>query len=276
MVSSKLRMMAIVVCFVGVSRSDDVASKDRDSDLKAIEGLWFGFWGGGGASGVVFQPMMAELFIEGDHVELYGFHDVGRLTGTVRLDASAKQIHMTPTAEAGGQSAKAIEYEYEMKADELTLIGRDRFPITLQRRRVVKNPLANAQVEFVTATRITDAGDLLVSEFTVLRAGRAGTAYFQPENRSLKTKQSTVFLAQESGLKRITIDEARGLIRAPTPVVVTCQNDDHPLPHQLHELWKEMGRPLQDSAAVLQTFSRVVRPGTLVFILSSRENAPLP
>jgi hypothetical protein len=276
MVSSKLRKMAMVVCLVGVSRSDDVVSKDRAADLKAIEGLWSGFWGGGGANGLRFQPVMAELFVLGDHVELYGFHDVGRLTGTIRLDASAKQMHVASTVEAGGRSAKAIDYVYELKADELTLIGRDKLPITLQRHRVAENPLANVQVEFVATTGINGAGDLLVTEFTVLRAGRAGTAYYQPEYRSLKTKQATVLLAQESGLKKLTIDEARGLIRAPTPVVVTYRKDDRPSPHQFHTLWKEMGPPMQDSEAVLRTFSRLVRPGTLVFILSSRENVSQP
>jgi hypothetical protein len=233
MVSNTLRMMAIVLCLVGVSRSDDVTPKVRTDDSKSIEGLWFGFWGGGGANGVIFQPAKAELFIQGNHMELYGFHDVGRLTGTVRFDARTKQMHITPSAKAGGQPGpKAIDYLYEIKADELTLIGSDRFSITLQRHRVVENPLANARVEFVAAAGIDDAGDLLVTEFTVLRAGRAGTAYSQPVDRSLKTKLSTILLAHETGLQKITVDEARGLIRASTPVVVTYRHDDHPLPHQ--------------------------------------------
>jgi hypothetical protein len=277
MVSSHLRLMAIVVCLVGVSRSDDATPKDRANDSKAIEGLWFGSWGGGEANGVVFQPAMAEVFIEGDHVELYGFREVRRLTGTVRLDASAKRMHITPTAAAPGQPApKAIDFVYQIKADELTLIGSGDFSVALQRRRVVENPLANAQVEFVAASGINNAGDLLVTEFTVLRAGRAGATYFQPENRSLKTKQSTILLAQETGLKKVTVDEARGLIRESRPVVVAYRHDDHLSPHQLHELWKDMGSPVPGCEAVSQTVARIVRPGTLVFILSSRENVPRP
>jgi hypothetical protein len=41
-------------------------------------------------------------------------------------------------------------------------------------------------------------------------------------------------------------------------------------------LWKGLGSPMPDSEAVWQTFSRILRPGTLVLILSTRENAPLP
>jgi hypothetical protein len=276
MVRTHLRMMFVAVCLVGVSRSDDAAPKDRVSDLKAIEGIWSGSWGGGGANGVVFQPVIAELFIQGDYVEMSSFYDVRKLTGTVRLDAIAKQLHITPTAEAGSQpAAKAIDYVYQVKADELTLTGSDRFSITLQRRRVAVKPLGNVQVEFVAAAGIDDTGDLLVTEFTELRAGRSGAAYYQPENRKLKTKRSTVLLAQEAGLRSITVDEARGLIRESTPVVVTYRKDDPP-PPQLHELWKEMGSPRPDSEAVSQTLSRIVRPGTLIFILSSRENVALP
>jgi hypothetical protein len=275
--ANELRMMGIIVCLVGVLRSDDVTPKDRTNPSKAIEGLWSGSWGGGGADGVVFQPVVAELLIQGDHVELYGFRDVRRLTGTVRLDARAQQMHITPEAELGGRSApKAINYLYEIKGDELTLTGIDKFSITLQRYRVREDPLANAKVEFVVAGGINDAGDLLVTEFTVLRAGQAGTAYFQPANRSLKTKESIILLAQETGLKRITVDEARGLIRESAPVVVTYRHDNHPSPHQLHELWKDVGSPTPDSHAVSQTLSRILRPGTLVFVLSPRENVPLP
>jgi hypothetical protein len=77
-------------------------------------------------------------------------------------------------------------------------------------------------------------------------------------------------------LKNVTVEEARGLIRRTTPVVVAYRQDDRPSPHQLHELWKEMGPPRSDGEAVRQTFSRAFRPGTLVFILSARENAPVP
>jgi hypothetical protein len=272
-----MRLIAAAACLVVVAYPGDAAPQEHAKDSKAIEGLWSGFWGGGAADGVVFQPVIAELFIKGDHAELHGFRNVGRLAGTVRLDAGAKRLRITPAAEAGGLPApKAVEYAYEIKADTLTLTDADKFSVSLKRHRVAQDPLANAQVDLVAATGINDAGDLLVTEFTALRAGRAGATYFQPENRSLKTRQATVLLVQDTGCKEVTVDEARRLIRPSTPVAVTYRDDDRPRPPQLHELWKEMGPPAPDSEAVGQTFSRLLRPGTLVFILSARENVPVP
>ena len=246
------------------------------NDAKGIEGLWYGSWGGGDRNGVVYQPVMAELFVAGDHVELCGFPNVSRLTGSVRFDASAKRMRITPTAVAGGQPAKAIDYAYQIEADELTLIDSDKSRLTLERQPVVRDPLADVRVDLVAASGINAAGDLLVTEFTMLRAGRAGTAYFRPRSSPLKTRQAAVFLVEEAGLKKVTIAEARGLIREATPVVVTYRRDDELPRRGFHRLWSEAGKPVPDSEAVLRTFSRVLRPGTLVFVLSARENVVAP
>lgn len=272
-----MRMTAAAVWLMVVACADGAAPQEPAREAKALEGLWSGFWGGGQRDGVVFQPVRAELLIKEGHAELLGFPNVDRLTGSVRFDTHARRMQITPMTTADVQPrAKAAEYAYAIKGDQLTLIDGDKVEISLQRRRVAENPLANARVEFVTATGINDAGDLLVTEFTVLRAGRAGATYFQPENRSLKTNQATVLLVQETGLKKVTVDEARGLMRPSTPVVVAYRPDDQPSPHQSHELWKDMGTPMPDSEAVRQTLARLLRPGTLVFVLSARENLPQP
>jgi hypothetical protein len=261
---------------VSVWGIDDLASKDPSSDSTAIEGLWFGSWGGGDVNGVVHQPVMAELFIKGDHVELCGFPNVSRLTGTVQFDASARQMRITPIAEADGQPTKPIVYSYQIKAGELTLTNGESVSISLQECPVVRNPLANAEVEFVTATGINAAGDLLVTEFTTLRAGRAEVTYFEPMHWPLRTKQATVLMVQESGCKQLTLDEARRQIREPTLVVVAYRHDGRPKRHQLHGLWTDLGPPSPDSEVVKRTFSRILRPGTLIFVLSARENIPEP
>ena len=80
-----------------------------------------------------------------------------------------------------------------------------------------------------------------MTEFTALRAGRTNALFFQPRQRSLKTKQSAIFLMQEIGSRKVSIDEARGMIRGATPVAVAYRHDDQPPGHQLHKLWKEMG-----------------------------------
>jgi hypothetical protein len=285
MIGNYVRMMAVAVGLVGFSGSDG-ADKDNTKDSKApvsdstaIEGLWSGGWGAVIRDGIGRQGMIAELFIKGDHVELSGFHNVRRLTGTVRIDASAKRMHITPAVEPGGQTKpKAIEYTYEIKADRLTLIDSDKYPISFGKRQVVQDPLANVAVDFVTAAGINAAGDLLVTEFSTFRVVRDDATYFHPENRSLKTKQATVLLVQETGLKKVTIDEARKLVGKSTPVVVTYRHDEKPAAQfrDDFELSKEMGPPLPDSKPAGQMFARILRPGTLVFILSARENIPQP
>jgi hypothetical protein len=139
-------------------------------------------------------------------------------------------------------------------------------------------PLANAQVELVPAKEINDKGELIIRVFNSLRTGKDGGTFFEPWERKLKTKQATIYVAQESGLKKIAIVEARKLIREPTPVLLAYRQEERPaLPgNQMYQLWTVMESPTPNTEAVLRTFSRLVRPGTLVFILSARENIPEP
>jgi hypothetical protein len=272
-----MQTMVIALCFASVAGLDEAAGQDRAADAKAVEGLWSGSWGGGERGGVVFQPVVAEMLIQGDQVELVGFRGANRLVGTIQLDARARRMRITPAhAASGAVKAKASEYAYEIKGDTLTLIDGDKMEILLQRQRVIQNPLADVRVEFVATSGINGEGDLLVTEFTVLRAGRAGADHFKPASQSLKTKQATVLLVQENGLKKITVAEARRLIRDPMLVAVSYRQDDREPMHALHELWTEMGSARPDGDAVGKTFARMLRPGTLIFVLSARENLPVP
>lgn len=269
-------MVAIAVGVATVVWPGNGIPQDRAGDAKAIEGLWSGSWGGGERDGVVFQPVIADMVVAGDRVEISGFPQVGRLTGTIRLDTGTKRMRITPAAPAGGRPApKAIEYAYEVAGDKLTLTGDDKVAVGLQRLPVVQNPLANAQVELVASAGIDDAGDLLVTRYTALRIGETGATYFRPEQQVLSTKRATVLVVQEAGLKAVTVEAARRLVRAAPPVVVTYRQDERPSPPPSHELWKDIGSP-PDSEAVRQTFARLLRPGTLVFVLSARENVPRP
>jgi hypothetical protein len=260
------------------ARPDGVEGKAPVGAAQPIEGLWFGAWGGGPrGDGTVMQPVMAELFVKGDHVELRHFRNLSSLTGTIRFDEKTKQMRMTPKAEAGSAPApKTVDYTYDIKRDTLTLTDGTKFSIPLRRVDIAQNPLANAQVELVVASGINRAGDLLVTEFTELRLGSVGATYFRPQKRSLKTKQATVLFAQEAGLKKVTLDEARGLVRESMPVVVAYRHDEPPPSSQLYQLMKEMGSPMPEGDAVRQTLGRILKPGTLVFILSARANVPEP
>jgi hypothetical protein len=204
---------------------------------------------------------------------MHNFREATELTGTVRLDASAKRLHITPLAKAGAQSApRSIDYVYQLRADELTLTGAGKSSITLHRFQAPEIRLANTQVEFVAASGFNDAGKLLVSRVAVRRKGRAGVAYLQDEIWSCNTRDALVFLAQEKGLKKITLAEARGLIRKSTPVVVTYREVQRPSSPPPERPWKEMGLPTPDSPAALRIIERIVRPGTLVFVLASRQS----
>jgi hypothetical protein len=275
MVHRNMGMMAVVVCLTVMACPGAGAPQDAAGDAKEIEGLWSGSWGGGERNGVVFQPVIAELLIKGDQIEISGFPNLGELRGTVRINAGARRMRITPAA-AGGRPAKGLEYTYELKGDRLTLTDGGKVSVALQKLQVTQAPLANAQVEFVAAAGINDAGDLLVTRFTALVAGRAGVTYYQPRKESLSTKQATVLLVQETGLKNVTVEQARRLVREAPAVVVTYRQDDRPAPPPAQQLWKDGGSPTPDSEAVRQTFARVLRPETLVFVLSARENVPRP
>jgi hypothetical protein len=277
MIPRNLRITTVAVCLLLGACAGDVASQDAARAAPSLEGLWSGAWGGGQRDGVVFQPVIAEMLIKGDHVEICGFRNLRRLTGTVRFDASTKRMHITPAAGPAGQPRpKAIEFTYEINAEQLTLTDTDKVPVSLSRRPVAQNPLANVRMEFLTATGINGTGDLLVTEYRVLQAGQAGATYYQPQERKLKTRQATILLAQEAGLKKVTVDEARALIRKATPVAVTYRPEQRQPPPRFSELLQDVGSLPPDSEAVQQTLSRLLRPGTLVFILPTSEGLPQP
>ena len=79
MLHQSSRVFTTAVCLLAVSCSNDPVSPDPVVDsspaieTEVLDGDWYGSWGGGEQDGVVFQPVVAELLIEGDHVELSGF-----------------------------------------------------------------------------------------------------------------------------------------------------------------------------------------------------------
>ncbi len=252
-----------------------LTAESPTGDAKALEGIWTGAWGGGQRDGTVFQPVLAEIFVHGDQIELTGMPTLGLLVGTFECDAIAKQLRIAPATVAGQPPPKPIAMSYELKGDQLTVTD-GKSPVGFRKRAVVAKPLAAGELRFVTASGINEAGDLLVIEYRELRVGRSGVTYFEPAPRSLHTKDGAVFQVEEKGLKGLTLAEARRLLREATPVAIAYRPDDQPEPPQFHTLWKDIGSPTPDSDAVRQTWARLLRPGTLVFVLSTRPNAAMP
>jgi len=129
----QLQSMAVALLFVGLSFADEPPTRKSVDDAKSIEGLWSGSWGGGGRDGVVFQPVLAEMVIQGDKVELWGFRNANRFSGTVRVDTTARQLRMAPK-DSDLPATKTLDYTYEIKGDKLTLIDSDKTSVQFQKQ----------------------------------------------------------------------------------------------------------------------------------------------
>ena len=276
MLRRAVKIVAIVACLANAAHAEDATGKKPSEKASALQGLWHGFWGGGEADGVIMQPAMAELFVEGDIVRMRGFPKVGSVDGKLRIDERKNKIAIVPQARAADQPAKALEYTFDLKGDKLTLSRADEAAVTLERKRLDREAFPRIKVDFVAATGIDEAGDLLVTDYTPLEAAEPTAAkYYRPYESKLKTKEATAFLVQKEGLKKISLSEARALLRDPKLVAITYRQDI-PEPPVLPsgELFKDSGPIQPDSDAGLKTLARLLRPPLLLFVLSEFENRP--
>jgi hypothetical protein len=243
-----LQILVVVFCLLSVLRADSLAVEDAASEARAMEGLWSGAWGHRiDPDGVVHQPVLAQVLIKGDRIESHSFPDAPDLIGTIRVDSQAGQILITPTVEPSRPPAEAIVYGYEIKDDRLRLSDKGKRSIDLHRYALVHVPLANVAVEFVVATGINDAGDLLVTKFNRLRFGQAGGTFLEPQEEKLKTRQAKILLVEDAGVKAITVDDARRLIRGSTPVLITYQHEERPTGDPSPKSWKAAEEPAMRS-----------------------------
>lgn len=242
-----------------------------------LDGLWVGSWGGGEQGGAIFQPVLAELWVRDGRAELAGFPDAGRLAGVANVDESSARVRITPLNDtAEGAPPHALEFGYGLDGDTLTLTDGGGREIVLQRRHVVPRPAANTRAELVTVTGLTAAGELTIVEYGALAVGDSGVTFYEPRERTLTMRGASAWLAGEEGVSEITLEDARGRLREPASAVILYHADDVPPADGSYTLWRDLGPPAADSEAVRQTLGRVVRPGTLVFVVSARENIPRP
>ncbi|MBS0267130.1 MAG: hypothetical protein JSS02_34710 [Planctomycetes bacterium] len=270
-------MLTVVVGLTLITCARPGLAQERAANPPGIDGFWSGSWGGGARDGVVFQPVIAEFVIKGDQVELSGFPQIGQFRGKVAFDAKTRRMRLTSPAANGVQaSPQVFDYRYELKADQLTLTAGDQAAVTLNKVAVTEKPLANGQLELVAAAGINDADSLLVTRYSVLRAGGIGASFYRAQKQTLSLKQATVLLVQDADAKPVTIAEARRLLAKPRPVAVTFRQVAHPAADSAHTLWQDIGSAPPDSEAARQTWAQILRPGTLVFVLPAAENEPQP
>jgi hypothetical protein len=263
-----------VLLLAGTAFADDAPQNLGDAPA-GLQGLWAGSWGGGQRDGVVFQPVLAEMVVHEGKIEISGFRTAPRLSGTVTVDTANRQIKVAEKPSKERPVPQAMVFKFELQQDRLTLTDNDGIAVVLQKQKTQKTPLANVRLEFVAASGINNAGDLQVTEFNRLAPTGTNAAHYLPVQRSLKTQRGKVFLQQDDSAKEVTVEQARTLIEQPTPVVIAYTSDE-PAQFQHHDLWKDMGPASPASDTAMRTFAKVLRPGTLIFVLSAQENVPVP
>lgn len=275
MFDHRWRACLLILVLNCVAVAQDALTNKPTDDLPSLEGLWSGSWGGGQRDGVVFQPVLAEMVVQGDQLELRHFRNADRDRGRFQLDRATRRIRVSLETEKKSPP-RIIEFQYQWNGDTLTLTDNDQVSVGLARQPVQQNAHANVAVQLVLASGITKSGDLSITEFTVLQSKGVAVTAHQPVHRSLSMKDSVVLQLQEAGVKKITLDEARGLLSAPTPVVIAYRNAKSTEAYQSRELWTNLGSVLPDSEAALRTYARLLRPGTLIFVLPEEASVPVP
>jgi len=253
------------------------ATPPQVSAANELQGVWSGSWGGGDSGdGTVMQPVIAELLLVGDQVEMSGFRTAGVVRGTARLDATGKKIHVTPAPDSSGAAPAPLTFGYERAGNSLTLTDQDGFPISVERQEMTRTPHANQTIELVSATAINEAGELVVTEFIEHRMGSIRAAFFSPQSRNLKLDRATILIVDDATTRRLTLDEARPLLKPETMVALAFPSADRITFDPPSSLVREMGPPPPDTEAAAQTFARTLRPGTLLFVLPAEEAVPQP
>lgn len=258
--------LAMLLALVRITYADDSKTNSDHQDLKRIEGVWTGSWGGGESDGTTIQPVLSRMVMRDGKIELAGFPGVSQMWGVVHIDPEAHVMKITSARNASSPS-KVIEYRYTLTDKSLEMKDSDNVPITLIKRPLERDSVATVSLELMSAEGINDQGELLVTQSTELKVGRFSRPYYESSRLVLKTNGSVVFVVEEAGMKKISLDEARKQIKPSMVVSVVFQIESSPegAPGIAQEVRQGIPRP--DSEAGLKTLARALRPGTLVFLL---------
>jgi hypothetical protein len=119
-------LMVLCLCLPFLLSAEEQKTKPPEDDLKPLQGLWKGSWGGGQRDGVIFQPVLSRIGINGDRVEWRGLPFESDGSGTISLSkkGEGKYLRFSYTVKADGQvQKKTVDVPYTVKGDALTLMA---------------------------------------------------------------------------------------------------------------------------------------------------------
>jgi hypothetical protein len=162
---------------------------------------------------------------------------------------------------------KSVNFSYVRSGEMLTLkIGENDKHLSLKRIAVKQAPFANLNVHFETARGIDTEGNLLVTTYDTIQVGDRGPELHAPFSSVRVLANANIYQVEENGAKEITVEEVGRLLGNPTPVVVASRGARKAKPRGW-DLSNRLGKLHADSEAGLKTLTRLLRPGTLVFVL---------
>jgi hypothetical protein len=267
--------VAVLLILAGQVQGDDPQPQSPADDLKQFDGLWSGSWGGGESNGVVFQPVLAEILIEGEKFELFGFHNVDQAWGLIRIDATTKKLKFT-TAKTADAASKVVEYTYKISAAKLTLIDTENVAIELHKIPLDDKPSAKVRLDILIAEGINEEGHLLTTEQSAVKVARSSSIRYQASTVARKIDPAGIFVTEDSGMKKISLNEARKLLKPSTPIAMAYRETDEQMLKWDIGLRHFQGSAKPESEAGLRTLARSLRLGTLVFVVSELQATPEP
>lgn len=268
-------LLAVLLALVGQAPSDDLPQKQIAEDIKQLDGLWSGSWGGGESNGTVFQPVIAELMVDGEKFELFGFRGLNQAWGLIQIDPAMKTLKFT-TAKAADAPSKEIKYTYKHSEGRLTLFDAENVAIELNKVPLQTKPLVKVRMDILIAEGINEAGRLLTTEQSVVKVGRSTSIRYEASTVARKIDPLLIFVTGEDGMKKVSVDEARKLLKPSTPVAMAYRETDDQMLKWDIGLRHFQGAATPESDAGLQTLARALRPRTLVFVVSDLQALPEP
>ena len=281
MVRILLLCMVVCVFLVDVVKPDEAPPDKSAAAPKALHGLWRGSWGRSGREddGVVYMGSVGELYIGSGRAASKGL-PIPDGTGAIVLHSDGKRRWARFTysvKEKGKPQQKPVDFSCEIRGDELTItIGDEGGSFSLTRVTVKETPFADINVDFEMARGVDGEGNLLATKFSAIRVGDRGPELPSRVSFARPLRNAHIYRVEENGAKKTTVEEVRRLLREPAPVVIASRSARNGTPMVDWRLSKKLGTLHPDSEAGLKTLTRLLKPGTLVFVVPEAERVPIP